>query len=69
MKSTENMDSYLTILKELNMNNRLELLDIQLLRSWDKTSTYSVDYIYGYSYSILSELWVVFYAFNSTLQH
>jgi hypothetical protein len=58
MKSMEKAKGYLTIPKELNMNTPIS---IQLFQSCGTVLTYSVDFIYGYSYSIPSELWVCYF--------
>jgi hypothetical protein len=57
MKSMVKAEDHLTTLKVLNMNTPIT---IQLFQSCGTALTYSVDFIYGYSYSTLSALWVCY---------
>jgi hypothetical protein len=41
------------------------LPDIQLFQSWAIPIAEPVDFIYGYSYSIPSELWVSYFLYHA----
>jgi hypothetical protein len=63
MKSTGSSEGCATTLTPSTRGNinQLQRLLIQLLRSCGTNFTYSVDFIYGYSYLIPSELCVCYF--------
>ena len=57
MKSTEVTKERLPTPKELNIKRLLSTLNIQRLWRCESVRCFPVDFIYGYSYLIPSELW------------